>query len=163
MTAMGVSDILTSARVSVASEAEGVVRTKAEAVSRLAALLADGQQQVSAEEINRVLNERERLQSTGVGGGVAIPHGIVDQLGHLHGAVLLCPRAIEFEAYDGAPVGILIAVIGPTRLKGEHLKMLARISRLLRDDRFREQLLAAASGRAAFELIAAEEGRVTHP
>jgi nitrogen PTS system EIIA component len=163
MTAMGVSDILTPARVSVASAAEGVVRTKAEAILRLSTLLAQGQEQVAAEEIRTVLNDRERLQSTGLGDGVAIPHGVIDRLGHHHGAVLICPQPIAFEAIDDKPVGILFALIGPTHLKGEHLKLLARISRLLRDERVRDQLLAAESGRAAFELIAAQDGRVTHP
>lgn len=160
---MGVTEILTPEHVSVASEAEGVVRSKAEAIQRLAVLLATGQTQISAAEIERVLADREKLQSTGVGGGVAIPHGSIDRLDHLIGAVLLCPKSIAFEAIDDAPVSILFAVIGPKRATGEHLKTLARVSRLLRDDTFRERLLNAESGRAAFKLIAAEEGRSVDP
>ena len=156
---MGVSQILTPDHVSLASAAEGVVRTKPEAIRRLAALLAHGQMAVSATEIEHVLTEREALQSTGVGGGVAIPHGAIDRLEHLVGAVLLCPSPIEFDAIDRAPVSILFAVIGPKRATGEHLKTLARVSRLLRDDSFRARLLAAGSGREAFAMIAAEEGR----
>ena len=156
---MGVSQILTPDHVSLASAAEGVVRTKPEAIRRLAALLAHGQMAVSATEIEHVLTEREALQSTGVGGGVAIPHGAIDRLEHLVGAVLLCPSPIEFDAIDRAPVSILFAVIGPKRATGEHLKTLARVARLLRDDSFRARLLAAGSGREAFAMIAAEEGR----
>ncbi|HEY4118927.1 MAG TPA: PTS sugar transporter subunit IIA [Byssovorax sp.] len=158
---MGVSEILTPRQVFVARDDEGTVRTKADALTRLASLLAAGQGVVDATEIERVLVEREKLQSTGVGGGVAIPHGAVDRLDRLVGAVLLCPKPIEFEAIDGAPVSILFAVIGPKRATGEHLKTLARVSRLLRDDGFRDRLLASASGAAAFDLIAAEEGRGT--
>ena len=157
---MGVSQILTPDHVSLASAAEGVVRTKSEAIHRLSALLSHGQSLVSAEEIERVLTEREALQSTGVGGGVAIPHGAIDRLDHLVGAVLLCPTAIEFDAIDRAPVSILFAVIGPKRATGEHLKTLARVSRLLRDDGFRERLLGAKSGSDAFAMIADEEGKV---
>jgi PTS system nitrogen regulatory IIA component len=146
-----------------ASEAAGVVRSTAAAIQWLASLLATGQAQISAEEIERVLTEREKLQSTGVGGGVAIPHGAIDRLDHLIGAVLLCPKPIEFDAIDDAPVSILFAVIGPKRATGEHLKTLARVSRLLRDDAFRERLLNAPSGRAAFKMIAAEEGRAVDP
>jgi PTS system nitrogen regulatory IIA component len=156
---MGVSEILTPDHVSMASAAEGMVRTKAEAIRRLSSLLARGQTAISAAEIERVLTEREDLQSTGVGGGVAIPHGAVDRLDHLIGAVLLCPDPIEFDAIDRAPVSILFAVIGPKRATGEHLKTLARVSRLLRDDGFRERLLGAASGPDAFTMIAAEDGR----
>ncbi len=85
----------------------------------------------------------------------------MEGLDRLIGAVLLCPAAIEFEAIDSAPVSILFAVIGPKRATGEHLKTLARVSRLLRDDHFRARLLRAPSGPAAFEMLAAEEGRVT--
>ena len=158
---MGVCDILSRDRVSVASVEGGPIRTKADALKRLSDLLAKGQDVVASEEIERVLIEREQLQSTGVGGGVAIPHGFVEGLERLVGAVLLCPSSIEFEAIDGAPVSILIAQIGPKRSTGEHLKMLARASRLLRDDRFRARLLKAPSGPAAFDMLAAEEGRVT--
>ncbi len=160
---MGVSDILTPDHVSVASTAEGVVTSKSEAIHRLAVLLARRQTVVSAEEIEHVLIERERLQSTGVGGGVAIPHGSIDQLERTIGAVLLCPRPIDFDAIDSAPVSILFAVIGPRRATGEHLKTLARVSRLLRDDAFRARLVAAKSGPEAFALITAEEGRASAP
>jgi PTS system nitrogen regulatory IIA component len=167
---MLVSEILTAYQVSVAGELEGVVRSKEEALRRLAALLASGlgaagresasaaEEQLAA-EIERVLVERERLQSTGVGSGVAIPHGSMEGIERLTGAVLLCPQWIEFDAIDSAPVSILFAVIGPKRATGEHLKTLARISRLLRDADFRQRLLQSPTGRAAFELIVAEERR----
>jgi PTS system nitrogen regulatory IIA component len=158
---MRVLDILTADRVSVANSTEGLVRNKAEALRRLAALLGRDHEWLSASEIEHVLVERERLQSTGVGGGVAIPHGAADKLERLIGAVLLCPAPIPFDAIDGASVSILFAVIGPKRATGEHLKSLARVSKLLRDDGFRERLLRAPSGAAAFEMIAAEEGRST--
>jgi PTS system nitrogen regulatory IIA component len=158
---MGVCDILSRDRVSVASVEGGHVRSKSDALKRLSFLLSTGQAVVSADEIERVLTERERLQSTGVGGGVAIPHGSVEGLDRLVGAVLLCPESIPFDAIDSAPVSILFAVIGPKRATGEHLKALARVSRLLRDDTFRARLLSSPSGPAAFEMLAAEEGRVT--
>jgi len=160
---MGVSEILTPELVSVAGPAEGVVTSKRDAIHRLAALLGQRQLGISAEEIEHVLNERERLQSTGVGGGVAIPHGSIDRLDRTVGAVLLCPTAIDFDAIDGAKVSILFAVIGPRRATGEHLKTLARVSRLLRDDAFRARLVAAPTGPEAFALIAAEEGRTSAP
>ncbi|MBK9266657.1 MAG: PTS sugar transporter subunit IIA [Polyangiaceae bacterium] len=155
---MGVLQILRAERVSVANASEGVVRTKAEALRRLAALLATGTD-IPAAEIERVLVEREKIQSTGVGGGVAIPHGGIAVLEVHIGAVLLCPDPIEFDAIDGAPVSILFAVIGPKREAGEHLKILARVSRLLRQDEFRKRLLAAPTGTSAFDRICAEETR----
>jgi PTS system nitrogen regulatory IIA component len=155
---MGVLEILRAERVSVANASEGVVHTKAEALRRLAALLASGTD-VPVADIERVLVEREKLQSTGVGGGVAIPHGGIAKLEVHIGAVLLCPDPIDFDAIDSAPVSILFAVIGPKREAGEHLKILARVSRLLRQDEFRKRLLAAPTGVVAYDRISAEETR----
>lgn len=156
---MRLLDILDPDRVSVAGSEEGLVRNKAEALRRLAELLGHGQDLVTTDEIEQVLVDREKLQSTGVGGGVAIPHGGIDRLERLQGAVLLCPKSIGFDAIDGEPVSILFAVIGPKRATGEHLKSLARVSRLLRDDAFRERLLSVLTGPSAYAMIADEEGR----
>jgi PTS system nitrogen regulatory IIA component len=155
---MGVLEILRAERVSVANASEGVVRTKAEALRRLATLLATATD-VHAADIERVLVAREKTQSTGVGGGVAIPHGGISTLETHIGAVLLCPVPIDFDAIDAAPVGILFAVIGPKHEPGAHLKILARVSRLLRPDEFRKRLLAAPTGAVAYERISAEETR----
>src|SRR5512141_2052489 len=139
---MGGIEMRSPEHVSVAGEAEGVVRNKSEAIHRLSMLLARRQAAIAAEEIEVVLTERERLQSTGVGGGVAIPHGPIERLQRTIGAVLLCPQPIDFDAIDGAPVSILFALVGPRR---EHLKTLARVSRLLRDDGFRRRLVAVST------------------
>jgi len=155
---MGVLDILRADHVSVANEAEVVVRNKAEALKQLALLLA-ASAGVSADEIERVLVDREKVVSTGIGGGVAIPHGGLEGLERQIGALLLCPRPIDFDAIDSEPVSILFAVIGPKRAAGEHLKVLARVSRLLRDDEFRKRLLTATNGQTAYAIIAAEEGK----
>jgi nitrogen PTS system EIIA component len=155
---MGVLEILSADRVSVSNEAEGIVHAKPDALRRIALLLARGTS-LQPDEIERVLVEREKLQSTGVGGGVAIPHGAIDGLDRQYGAVLLCPAPIDFDAIDGQPVSILFAVVGPKRAAGEHLKTLARISRLLRDDTFRKRLLGASSGAEAFGFMATEEGK----
>lgn len=157
---MGVCDILSRERVAVAGVDGDAVRSKAAALTRLSALLASSPGAPTSAEIDRVLTEREKLQSTGVGGGVAIPHGSVEGLDRLVGAVLLCPAPVGFEAIDGAPVSIMFAVIGPKKATGEHLKTLARVSRLLRDDGFRTRLLAAKNGAAAFDMLFAEEGKV---
>ena len=155
---MGIVDILSADRVSVAGSAEGEVKSKSEALARIAELLASGGHGLSSEGVLEVLLERERLQSTGVGGGVAIPHGGVDALDAQVGAVLLCPKGVSFDAIDGEPVRILFAVVGPKRASGEHLKTLARVSRLLRADAFRARLLAQRTGLAAFDVLRAEDG-----
>lgn len=154
---MQVVDILTPGRVAVAGDEQ--VKSKSDALRLLADLLASGDKRLEARSIEELLVRREDQQSTGVGGGVAIPHAAMEELDRILGAVLLCPRPIGFDAVDGLPVSIFFAVIGPRKSVGEHLKTLARVSRLLRDDHFRERLVGAADGAAAFELIATEEGR----
>ncbi len=112
------------------------------------------------DDVLRVLQEREDLQSTGLGESVAIPHGAVEALDHQVGAMILSPAPIEFDAIDGKPVHIIVGVLSPMRAAGEHLKTLARISRLLRTIAFRARLLTAKNGEDALAYLAAEEGVV---
>ncbi len=155
---MSVSEILLVQRVSVANAEEGLVRDKTEALQRLAAMLADGEHSANEDQILRVLMARERLQSTGVGEGVAVPHGSMEELDCQVAALLLCPDPIDFGAIDGAPVNILFALVGPKAAPAQHLKILARVSRMLRHSSFREQLLNSSTGSAAHQLICETEG-----
>ncbi len=152
---MRLTDILNPDRVHVAQRGDSI-NTKRDVIDRLADLLARGSG-TSAPTIRKVLGDREELQSTGIGDGVAIPHGSLESLVHQTAAVLLCPEGIDFDSIDGRPARIVVAVVGPTRATGEHLRMLARISRLLRDSAFRERLLATPDGQAAFDVIFTEE------
>jgi PTS system nitrogen regulatory IIA component len=129
---------------------------KTSALARLASMLASGAHAPIA-EVERVLVERETLQSTGIGDGVAIPHGALAQLESQCAALLVVPEGVDFQAIDGNPVTILFAVIGPKRATGEHLKTLARISRLLRNRQFRDRLVGSDNAQAAYDLIANEE------
>src|SRR5260370_19694728 len=157
---MILTDILSNERVKVAIRGSGI-ESKDDALHALAKLLASGAASPGPTDFYRVLAEREALQSTGIGDGVAIPHGALENLGGQVAALLICPGGgIPFDAIDGNPVSILFAVVGPKRATGEHLKTLARISRLLRDSAFREKLLASADRAQAYSLIrSAEEGR----
>jgi nitrogen PTS system EIIA component len=130
---------------------------KAEALSTLSAMLA-ACTKLPRGDVERVLLEREGLQSTGIGDGVAIPHGAIAQLDAQCAALLIVPEGVEFESIDGMKVTILFAVVGPKRATGEHLKTLARVSRLLRNKSFRDELVGSVSPEAAYALIAREEG-----
>jgi PTS system nitrogen regulatory IIA component len=154
---MRLTDLLTPERVAIHSDQSGPNLDKAGAIRALAQMLAQGTR-VNGGEVDRVLMEREQLQSTGIGEGVAIPHGALLQLDTQHAGLLIVPGGIEFAAIDGHPVYIIFAVIGPKRATGEHLKTLARVSRLLRNRTFRERLIASPSAKAAHDLILAEEG-----
>jgi nitrogen PTS system EIIA component len=153
---MQLTDLLTPERVAVEHASPGVY-TKAHALTALSKLLAGGTR-LPADAIERILAEREQLQSTGIGEGVAIPHGALAQLETQCAALLIVPAGVEFQAIDGDRVTLLFAVIGPKRATGEHLKTLARVSRLLRNKGFRERLIGAPDAATAYNLIATEEG-----
>lgn len=153
---MRLTDLLSAERV-VVRRGEGALDDKRSAIALLARLLAEGSG-LAPSVVARVLEEREELQSTGIGDGVAIPHGAVADLERQCAALLIAPDGIGFDAIDGEDVNLLFSVIGPKRATGEHLKTLARVSRLLRNRAFRERLLAAEDGRAAFDLLRHEEG-----
>lgn len=160
---MRLTELLTPSRVSIerppaSGLSGGHDFDKSKALSRLASMLAPGAK-VPQSEVERVLVERESLQSTGIGEGVAIPHGALPQLETQCAALLIVPDGVPFDAIDDAKVNILFAVIGPKRATGEHLKTLARVSRLLRNKGFRDQLVGAPDATAAYSLIAKEEAR----
>jgi PTS system nitrogen regulatory IIA component len=155
---MRLIDLLTQERVAIRRGDEGSEPLdKAGTLTLLARMLATGAR-VNASEVERVLSEREQLQSTGIGEGVAIPHGALPQLQTQFAALVIAPGGVDFAAIDGMKVTILFAVIGPKRATGEHLKTLARVSRLLRNKAFRDRLVAAPNEREAYALIVAEEG-----
>jgi nitrogen PTS system EIIA component len=105
----------------------------------------------------QLLVDRENLQSTGIGDGVAIPHASTDRTENQAAALLISPSGIDFQSMDGAKVHIIFGVVGPRRATGEHLKTLARISRLLRDSSNRCQLIGSADAASAFALIRVQD------
>jgi PTS system nitrogen regulatory IIA component len=148
---MRLCDILTVERIRVDGDG-ALIKDKAAAIRVLSELLSSAVG-VEQQTLDRLLMERERLQSTGIGDGVAIPHTSVDTAPGQAAALVLCPRGVPFEAIDGADVNIIFGVVGPKRATGEHLKTLARISRLLRDPETRAALVHSPDSGAAWRLI----------
>jgi PTS system nitrogen regulatory IIA component len=112
---------------------------------------------VSHEEMVRVLLERERLGSTGIGGGIAIPHGKLKLLKSLLMAFGRSSKGIDFEAIDGKPTHVFFLLLAPEDSTGAHLKMLARLSQLLKNSVFKERLMNAADWRELFAVIEKED------
>jgi PTS system nitrogen regulatory IIA component len=100
---------------------------------------------IDAAELVKVLLEREQLGSTGIGGGIGIPHGKLKDLDDLMLGFGLSRRGVDFESMDGRPTHIFFLLITPENSTGLHLKLLARISRLLKNDPFKERLMQARS------------------
>ena len=101
--------------------------------------------------------EREQLGSTGIGGGIGIPHGKLKEIDSLVLGFGLSRNGVDFESLDGKPTHIFFLLITPEDSTGLHLKLLARISRILKDDPFKSRLLNATSGGEIFKIIQEED------
>jgi PTS system nitrogen regulatory IIA component len=112
---------------------------------------------VNHEDLMRVLMERERLGSTGIGGGVGIPHGKMKNLESMVVGFGLSRKGVDFESIDGLPTYIFFLLITPENSTGLHLKLLARISRILKNDHFTERLLNATGRDEILSIIEEEE------
>ena len=111
------------------------------------------------EELTAVLSERERLGSTAIGDGIAIPHGKLRGVTKIAGAFARHPEGVDFESLDGNPTHIFFVLIAPEDSASLHLKALARVSRLLKDESFRTRLLNAADSAEIYRLIKEEDSK----
>jgi PTS system nitrogen regulatory IIA component len=130
------------------------VRTKREVLAEMAAALAKVEPQIDAERLLEVLLEREALQSTGIGEGVAIPHGKLAGLDRLVATLARSREGIDFDSIDGQPTHHFFLLVVPEHSGGQYLKALARISRFFRDAVFRQRL---SEGETLEDLIRAIE------
>lgn len=129
---------------------------------KLFALLAEAGARaygLDAGEIVARLSARERLGTTGFGGGIAIPHARIEGLDRVCGVMLRLDRGIDFGAVDDNPVDLVFMLLSPVNAGAEHLKALARISRRLRDRGFTAKLRGAGSADALYALLAGNEAR----
>ncbi|WP_339831697.1 PTS IIA-like nitrogen regulatory protein PtsN [uncultured Parvibaculum sp.] len=108
---------------------------------------------LSERAIFETLLERERLGSTGVGQGIAIPHGKLGELDRLHGLFARLDTPIDFESVDDQPVDLMFLLLAPESAGADHLKALARISRLLRNPAVVEKLRASDDAAALFAIL----------
>lgn len=134
-------------------------RRRADVIRELGSFLAKHHAGLSEKEVIRALAERERLGSTAVGEGLAIPHAKLDSVRDLVACFGRSRRGIDFGSPDDEPTHFFFVLIAPEGAPGDHLKALARISRLFRNAAFRARLMAAETAREMHELIAAEDGR----
>ena len=129
------------------------VNSKKQAIQELAARAAELTGQ-SEKEILEILLQREKLGSTGVGSGVAIPHGKLPKLGRLFGLFARLQRPIDFEALDNQPVDLIFLLLAPETAGADHLKALARVARQLRDPEIARRLRESTDGHALHAVLA---------
>jgi PTS system nitrogen regulatory IIA component len=128
------------------SDKEGVLKELSLPISELV--------NVQQDELIKVLIERERLGSTGIGNGIGIPHGKLKNLDKLALSLGISRHGIDFDSIDGRPTHIFFLLITPEKSTGIHLKLLAHISRILRNEMFKQKLMKSQTADELYDIIA---------
>jgi fructose-specific phosphotransferase system IIA component len=130
---------------------------KRQVIEEMVDLLAAARYIKDRNDVLKAVLDREAVMSTGVGDGVAIPHGKSEAAPSIIVALGVTKEPIEFQSMDDRPVRLIWLLVGPPDQTGPHLKALSRISRLMHKREFRDQLMASTNAKAAFEAIIREE------
>lgn len=138
---MLLTELLSVERIKIPLESQ----TKDELLRELVDVCAAAGDIEDHQDVLRAVREREAVLSTGIGHGVAIPHGKSSAVGGLRMAAGRAAEPVDFDALDGEPVSLFFLLVGPESAAGPHIKALSRISRLVRRDEVRERLVGAAT------------------
>jgi len=154
-TAMKIADVL---------KKESVIpylrsKTKAEVIRELSEHVSSVSNNINTERLVEVLMERERLCSTAVDSGVAIPHGKLSGISNIITAFGRSIEGVDFESLDGNPTHLFILLLAPENSVGTHLKLLARFSKIFKSPEFRSKLMQAKSQDEIYELIIEEDAK----
>jgi PTS system nitrogen regulatory IIA component len=128
-------------------------------LEELAGVLVDQGKLLDLEQVVEVLLDREKLGSTGIGDGIAIPHGKIRDLGGVVASFGRSREGVDFESIDQKPTHLFFLLVAPENSAGMHLKALARISRLLKDPNFRKKLMEAGDKDELFQIISEEDSQ----
>lgn len=150
---MKISDILSADVIAVNMD----VADKEDAINKIIGLSAKSNKILDIDKVTQTINEREKLVSTGVGKGFAIPHGKTDAISDVAAAFIITKNPIDFDSIDGEPVRFIFLLVGKENLLNTHIKLLSRISRLMNKDEFREALLDAKTSDEVLKIFQDEE------
>lgn len=150
---MLLTDLLSPERIKIPLVSTG----KDELLRELVDLAATTASVADREEVLQAVLDREAVLSTGIGHGVAIPHGKSSSVDELVLVAAVAREGIDFEALDGQPVSLFFLLVGPESAAGDHVKALSRISRLLRRETFRHRLITAVDASAFYSVLAEAE------
>ncbi len=146
---MPLTDLVAPNAVIPALKANGKKQALQEIAAKAAELTGQGDK-----AILEILLQREKLGSTGVGNGIAIPHGKLTRLGKVFGLFARLDRPVDFEALDGQPVDLVFLLLAPEGAGADHLKALARVARLLRDPETAKKLRESRDAEALYAVLA---------
>lgn len=150
---MKISDILSEKIIAVDLDCND----KDDAINKMIDLASNSGLMLDIEKVRQCVFDREKLVSTGVGKGFAIPHGKTDEIKDIVAAFAVLKNPIDFDSIDLEPVKFIFLIVGKESLLNAHIKLLSRISRLMNKDDFREKLEEAKSPEEVLKLIKLEE------
>lgn len=128
-------------------------KNKKDILAELSGIFLKVNERFNSEVMVNVLLEREKLGSTGIGDGIAIPHGKMSGFDELMVSFGRSKEGIDFNAMDGKPVHLFFLLMAPENSAGQHLKVLAKLSRMLKDTNFRKKLMSAKSKDELYKII----------
>lgn len=132
-------------------------QTKEDVINELIDLFKEDQRVIDLEKVRDAVLEREKIMSTGVGKGFAIPHGKTNAVNDILAAFGKSNQPIEYDSLDGHPVNLVFLLVGKDNLVSKHIKLLSRISRMMNKDEFRDKLIKAKTSEEIFEIFKKEE------
>ncbi|MDP4174756.1 MAG: PTS sugar transporter subunit IIA [Bacteroidota bacterium] len=150
---MKICDIIKSDQI--IAELSGT--SKEDVINELINLFKNDERVINLEKVRTAVLEREKIMSTGVGKGFAIPHGKTDAVKEIIAAFGKTKNPIDFAALDEQPVHLVFLLVGKDSLVGPHIKLLSRISRMMNKDEFRESLINAKSSEEIYSIFQEEE------
>jgi len=130
---------------------------KEDAINELIDLYKNSDKVIDIEQVRKAVLDREKIMSTGVGKGFAIPHGKTNAVKDILAAFGKSDEPIDYEALDGKPVNLIFLLVGKDNLVSSHIKLLSRISRLMNKDDFRQRLVEAKSAEEILKVFEEEE------
>ena len=136
-------------------------KTKEDVLEELSEVLSDRYNELDKNNLVRILKDREKLGSTGIGMGVAIPHGKLKiEEDKLYIAIGISKNGVEFDSIDGKPVNIFFVLLAPEQATKKHLQALAKISRILKKKDIRESMINANSPEEVLKIIKGEDKKI---
>ncbi len=152
---MKITDFLTASRIIPSLKAGD----KKGALKEMADWMASEDPALDGRRLFDILLEREKISTTAIGEGVAIPHGKMPGVKQVRGLLARSPQGVDFDSLDGGLTHLFFVLVAPEDSAADHLKALARISRLLKDGDFRLRLMKEKSGAEIFNVIKEEDGK----
>ncbi len=143
------ADLLTVDRIDTGCQ----LSSKKRLMERITSLLLQGRAQLDRKTVLQTLIERERLGSTGIGKGVALPHGRINGLDDVIGAVVVLANPLDYDAVDNESVRLAFGLLVPAQANEQHLRILAHLARLFDDEMIRNKVFSANDNQEVFELL----------